>query len=98
MCPYWWKGTQNFDPILGCEGVRRVQGGEVGQSSWWISWCPAQDVTQLRRVGINRVPRHQELQTEQEKVRNLANLYGAASLAATLSTACFIGSISQHRV
>lgn len=67
MCPYWRKGTQNFDPVLGCEGVRRVQGGEVGQSSWGICWCPVQDVTQLWRVSINCVPRHQELQIHKKK-------------------------------
>lgn len=74
MHPYRRKGTQDFHPILGCEGVRRVQGGEVGQTSWGICWCPAQDVTQLWRVSINCVPCHQELQTnktDRTKIQNI---------------------------
>lgn len=77
MWTYRRKGSEYFDPILGCKGVRRVQGGEVGQSSWGICWGPAQDVTQLWRVGINRVPCHQELNKnkKKEKTLNLANIY-----------------------
>lgn len=73
-CPYRRKRTEDFDPILGCEGVGRVQGGEVGQSSRGICWCPAQDVTKLWRVSINCVPCHQELQenTKRVKMRNIA--------------------------
>lgn len=62
MCSYRRKGAQNLDPILGSEGMRGVQGGEVGQSSGGVCWCPAQYVTQLWRVGIDCVPRHQKLE------------------------------------
>lgn len=65
----WYRreGAQNFDPVLGCERVRGVQGGEVGKSSGRVSWCPGQDVTQLWRVRVNGVPRHQELRTTKNK-------------------------------
>lgn len=65
---YRRKGAQNFDPVLGCERVWGVEGGEVGQSSGRVCWCPAQDVTQLWRVGINGVPSHQKLQ-ERNRIR-----------------------------
>lgn len=68
MCAYWRKGAKHFDPILSGERMRRVHGGEVGQPGWRVCRGPAQDVTQLWGVGINRVPRHKELR-ENTKVK-----------------------------
>lgn len=69
---YRGEGAKHFDPILGCEGVRRVHGGEVGQASRGICRGPAQDMTQLWRVSINCVPCHQEL-SKNKKERSKSN-------------------------
>lgn len=67
---YRRKRTQHFDPVLGSEGVRRVHGREVGQSSGGVCWGPAQDMTQLWRVGVNCVPCHEELKGKGQKYIN----------------------------
>lgn len=68
---YRGKGAQYFDPVLGRERVRRVHGGEVGQSGGGICRGPAQYVTQLWRVGIDGVPRHQELMKKTQRGKNI---------------------------
>ena len=58
---YRRKGAQHFDPVLSGERMRRVHAAEVGQAGGRVCRSPTQDVAQLRRVGVNSVPRHQEL-------------------------------------
>lgn len=58
---YWRKGAQHLDPVLSSERMRRVHAAEVGEAGGRVCRSPAQDVAQLRRVGIDGVPRHQEL-------------------------------------
>lgn len=43
----------------------RIQAGEVREAGGGVGRGPAQNMTQLWRIGVNRVPRHQKLQ-EQE--------------------------------
>lgn len=64
---YWRKGAQNLHAVLSGEGMRRVHAAKVGETGGWVSWSPTQDVAQLRRVGINGVPCHQELGAEEER-------------------------------
>lgn len=61
---YRRKRAKHFDPILRCEGVWGVLGGEVGQSGRRICWGPAQDMAQLWRIRINCVPSYQKLKQE----------------------------------
>lgn len=63
---YGRKGAEHFDPVLRRERVRRIHGGEVGQAGRGVCRGPAQDVTQLRRVGVDGVPRHQELKKKKK--------------------------------
>ena len=58
---YWRKGAQNLHAVLSGEGMGRVHAAKVGETGGGVSWSPTQDVAQLRRVGINGVPCHQEL-------------------------------------
>ncbi len=58
---HWRKRAQHLHPVLSSERMRRVHAAEVGQTGGRVCRSPTQDVAQLRRVGINRVPRHQEL-------------------------------------
>lgn len=58
---YWREGAQHLDPVLGSEWMRRVHAAEVGEAGGRVCWSPTQDVAQLRRVGVDGVPRHQEL-------------------------------------
>lgn len=58
---YWRKGAQNLHAVLSGEGMRRVHAAKVGETGGRVSCSPTQDVAQLRRVGINGVPCHQEL-------------------------------------
>lgn len=64
---YWRKGAQNLHTVLSSEGMGRVHAAEVGEAGGRVSWSPTQDVAQLRRVGINGVPCHQELGAEEER-------------------------------
>lgn len=59
--------AQNLDAVLSGEGMRRVHAAEVGEAGGRVSRSPAQDVAQLRRVGVNGVPRHQELGAGEER-------------------------------
>lgn len=58
---YRWERAQHFNSVLGGERMRRVQTAEIGQTSRRVGWSPTQYVTQLRRIGIDCVPRHQKL-------------------------------------
>lgn len=55
------KRAQHFNAVLSGERMRRVHAAEVGQTGRRVGWSPAQDVAQLGGVGVDGVPRHQEL-------------------------------------
>lgn len=61
LMAYWREGAQHLDAVLSSERMRRVHAAEVRQAGRWVCWSPTQDVAQLWRVGIDGVPRHQEL-------------------------------------
>lgn len=66
-----------------------VHAAEVGQAGGRVRRRPTQDVAQLRGVGVDGVPRHQELEGQTVKERLPTNtetrLHGGAELAFTAS-------------
>ncbi len=59
---YGREGAQDFDAVLCGQRMRRIHAGEIRESRGRISRSPTQDMTQLRRISVDRVPRHQKLQ------------------------------------
>lgn len=68
---YRRERSQDFNSILGCQRMRWIHAGEVGQASWWICGCPAQNVAELRCISINRVPGNQVLKKQVRHIRGL---------------------------
>lgn len=66
---YRRERSQDFNSILGCQRMRWIHAWEVGQASWWICGCPAQNVAELRCISINRVPGNQVLKKQVRHIR-----------------------------
>lgn len=64
---YWGEWAQDFDPILRSDGMGWVHAGEVREACRGVGRGPAENVAQLRRVGVDGVPRHQKLLNKHSK-------------------------------
>lgn len=77
-----------------------VHAGEVGEPGGGVGRCPAQDVAQFRRVGVDGVPRYQELHTDTGDTwfLDITQLGQHCQRMEELGSACYTASpIKEHK-